>query len=232
VVAFHRVTDTLPEDGITRGARAFEQFCQFFRANFQVVTLGDFVARLERRDPVGGMLAITFDDGYLDNFEIAAPVLERLSLPATFFVATRLIDSKAIPWWDAKLPKAPAWMTWQHVRELSRAGFDIGAHTQTHVDLGTVSGGAAEADIEGSRRDLLEQLGREPRHFAFPYGGRANLLEENRRRVMAAGFRCCVSCHGGIVVGEADPFQLPRVPISPWYRTANQFGFEVVARRA
>src|ERR1043165_3838593 len=81
VVAFHRVNDTIPEDGLTRSSRNFERFCRFFKANYDVVSLGDFVDRLERGASLNGALAITFDDGYLDNYEVAAPILRKLALP-------------------------------------------------------------------------------------------------------------------------------------------------------
>jgi len=232
VVAFHRVTDGLPEDDLTRGSRDFDRFCEFFRDNFDVISLDAFVSRLEKRESVGGALAITFDDGYLDNFEVAAPILKRYGLPATFFVTTRFIDSGAVPWWDRKLAQHPGWMKWDHVRTLAREGFEIGGHTRTHADLGLLDGPEAEAEICGSRQDLVEQLGRAPVHFAYPYGQPNNLLERNRQRVIAAGFRSCGSCHGGTVTSQTDPFRLWRVPISLWYRTPAQFGFGVAARTA
>ena len=43
---------------------------------------------------------ITFDDGYLDNYQLAFPILTAMKIPATFFVATGLIESQTIPWWD------------------------------------------------------------------------------------------------------------------------------------
>lgn len=43
--------------------------------------------------------AITFDDGYLNNVEIAAPILRDMGLPATFFIATGFLDGRARPWW-------------------------------------------------------------------------------------------------------------------------------------
>jgi len=97
VVAFHRVSDALAEDGITRSGRDFERFCRFFRANFDVIPLGRFVELLEQRSSVRGALTITFDDGYLDNYEVAAPILRALRLPATFFLTTRFVGSDAVP---------------------------------------------------------------------------------------------------------------------------------------
>ena len=44
--------------------------------------------------------AVTFDDGYLDNFTIAAPILKKLGVPATFFVVTEKVGAQAPYWWD------------------------------------------------------------------------------------------------------------------------------------
>ena len=227
VVAFHRVNNDIPEDGLTVSSKKFERFCRFFRANFDVISLGEFVGRLERGTSVAGTLAITFDDGYRDNFEVAAPILRATGLPATFFLATRYIESNVVPWWDEALPKKLSWMTWDQVRTLAQQGFDLGAHTQHHVDLGKVSVDEAGREIRGSRQDLIDKLGRAPDHFAYPYGGRANMVEPNRALVQAAGFRCCVSSYGGLATTGTDPFRLERVAISPWFQTPEQFVFEL-----
>jgi peptidoglycan/xylan/chitin deacetylase (PgdA/CDA1 family) len=231
VLTFHRVSDDIPEDGLTRSSRNFERFCRFFRTNFDVVSLSEIVSRLERREALAGAIAITFDDGYLDNYEVAAPILQSLGLPATFFVVTQYMGSDTVAWWDRDLPRQPGWMTWDQVRELSRAGFDIGAHTRTHVDLGKVQGAAAWEEIAGARADLVARLGRAPEHFAYPYGQRDHMLDANRELVKEAGFRSCVSCYGGVATCNADPFSLRRMPAARWYRTPEQFTFEQLARR-
>jgi peptidoglycan/xylan/chitin deacetylase (PgdA/CDA1 family) len=231
VVAFHRVRDTEEADELTVGVDMFERYCRFFRRHFRVTPLRELVDRLERGRVLDGELAITFDDGYRDNFDNAAPVLERLGLPATFFVVSQWMGTDVVPWWDEGQRVRHPWMTWAQIRSLRRRGFDIGAHTRTHVDLGRISALEAKEEIVGARIELEEHL-REPVDlFAYPYGGRDNLVGPYREIVKAAGFRCCCSSFGGFNPPGTDPFQLRRVPISSWYHSPHQFGLDVALRR-
>src|ERR1700693_3674727 len=91
IVAFHRVNDGMPEDGLTCSSAKFEKFCRFFRSHFRVIPLWEQVAGRDGTQALGGTLSITLDDGYRDNFEVAAPILRKLDLPATFFVTTGFI---------------------------------------------------------------------------------------------------------------------------------------------
>jgi peptidoglycan/xylan/chitin deacetylase (PgdA/CDA1 family) len=132
-----------------------------------------------------------------------------------------------LPWWDRRLGVRHPWMTWDQVRSLHQRGFDVGAHTQTHADLGKISGHDARDEIRGSKAELERQLGAPVELFAYPYGGWDNLTEANREQVKAAGFRCCCSAVGGINAAGTDPFLLRRIPISRWYASPQQFGLEV-----
>ena len=151
VVAFHRVTDAY-HDSLTCSVKDFESFCLFFRRFFTVIPLSEMVTRLGRGQPLSRTLAVTFDDGYRDNYELAAPLLRSLGLPATFFVVSDFIESDTVAWWDRECVPPPGWMSWQEVRRLHADGFEIGAHTRTHANLGEVTGALAEWEIAGSRR--------------------------------------------------------------------------------
>lgn len=232
VVAFHRVRDTDRPEALSIGVQTFARYCEFFQRHFRVVPLRELVSLLERGVTPQRELAITFDDGYRDNFENAVPVLERTGLPATFFVVSRWIGTHVVPWWDREAGVQYPWMSWPEVRALRRRGFDIGAHTRSHVDLGTVDGAAASVEISGARRDLEAGLGVSVDLFAYPYGRQNNVTEANRALVRAAGFRCCCSCFGGVVSTGADPFHLARIPISAHQLSPHQFGFELALGRS
>ena len=232
VVAFHRVKDgTLASDSLTVDVTTFERYCRYFQQHFRVLPLSDVVRRLEERRSLSRTLAITFDDGYRDNFENAAPVLERLGLPATFFVVSQWMETDVVPFWDGQVGVRHPWMTWAQIRSLRERGFEIGAHTRTHVDLGKVAGPAAIEEIAGARTELEARLGASVTSFAYPFGGRNNFTDTNRELVRTAGFRCCCSAYGGVNPRGTSPFNLHRVPISSWYASPHQFGFDVVLGR-
>ena len=233
IVAFHRINDELSaDDGLTCGAQKFEAFCRFFREYFRVLPLSAQIAGCRAGADLGGTLSITFDDGYLDNFEVAAPILKRLGLPATFFVTTGFIGSRIVPPWDEQLPRQPGWMSWQQVRGLVSMGFEIGNHTDTHLDLGTADPADIRAELATANRKLAEALGSAPRLFAYPFGGPEHFSPRALQLVREAGFICCASCYGGENAACPDPFALKRMPIAGWFRTPHQFGFEYVLGKA
>jgi peptidoglycan/xylan/chitin deacetylase (PgdA/CDA1 family) len=230
VVAFHRVTDAY-QDALTCSVRTFESFCKFFRHHFTVVPLGEMVTLLERGRPLSGTLAVTFDDGYRDNYEYAAPTLRSLGLPATFFVVSDFMETDTVAWWDVECAPPPAWMTWEQVRRLHADGFEIGAHTRTHANLGQISGAQAEWEIAGSRQEIEARIGAPVRLFAYPYGRVDNITESNRELVRRAGFRCCASCFGGSNARGGDSLRLRRIPVTTWFETPGQFAFELAVAR-
>lgn len=232
IVAFHRVNDELSEeDGLTCSSARFEEFCRFFSTHFRVVPLSQQIGACHRNEPMGGTLSITFDDGYRDNAEVAAPILKRLGLPATFFIATDFIESKRVPFWDTDLMRQPGWMNWAQVRGLARDGFEIGCHTHTHIDLGTASPEIVREELRRSRRILEESLQQRISLFAYPFGGRENICQTSIDIVREEGFDCCISCCGGLNDTLPNPYDLRRLPISNWFETPHQMAAEIMMRK-
>lgn len=228
IVAFHRIDDRYPQDPISYTADGFRAFCRLFKSHFQVVPLAELLDDLEASRQLGGKLVITFDDGYLDNYTVAAPILSDFGLPATFFIATGFIGSDLVSWWDEAAGIRSEWMNWEQVGELRRGGFDIGAHTINHADLGVLDKAQARAELVGSRDELERRLGEPVSLFAYPYGRPEQLSEENRALVRELGFRCAPSCYGGRVHSADDPYRLKRQPISPWFTSPSQFAWEML----
>lgn len=99
VLLYHRVADERDRHDLTITPAEFEAHLAWLRGNCSVVSLGELlgtpVADLPER-----AVAITFDDGYVDNLDRAAPALVRAGLPATFFVTSRWLRQPGEFWWD------------------------------------------------------------------------------------------------------------------------------------
>ena len=231
VVAFHRVDDRMKGNPISCTRAEFREYCDFFARNFNVLPTSELVRRLRAGEDVSGCISITFDDGYLDNYDWAAPELELRKLPATFFIASRLIGSNTQPWWDQEFAARASWMSWDDVRDLHRRGFEIGAHTMNHVDLGATHGAEAEHEIVGSKADIENAINAPVTLFSFPYGGPQRITEANRGFIRDAGFSCCFACSGGVIRQDVDAYNIPRQPITPWHLSPAHLGFEILFRR-
>ena len=231
IVLFHRVNDAYPNDPLTYTTKKFEKFIRFFGRHFDVIPLSVLLRRLETGAGLAGCLAITFDDGYRGNATIAAPILERYAQSACFFLTTQFVGTDHVAWWDAEKKIQTKWMTWDQTRALRAAGHDIGSHTQSHPDLGVIRGDEARREIGGGSSRLDAELGEHSGLFAYPFGGRKNMSEENQSVVNQLGLRCCLSAYGGTVRAGDDPLRLKRITISEWFLSPYQFGFELASGR-
>ncbi|HEX7048879.1 MAG TPA: polysaccharide deacetylase family protein [Longimicrobiales bacterium] len=229
VLVFHRVDDRFEGDPISCTEAEFDRFCRFIGRFFRVVGLGELLDRIEAGADLGRLAVITFDDGYEDNHRTVRHRLRRYGLPACFFISPGFIGTDRVPWWDAHHAIPTEWMTWDDVRDLHQDGFEIGAHTLTHIDLGVASHADAIKEIAGSKARIEAELDTAVTLFSYPFGGPERITEASRDIVRRAGFRCCAATFGGAVRPDSDPFRLPRIAMSPWFLSPYQFGFEVLS---
>jgi peptidoglycan/xylan/chitin deacetylase (PgdA/CDA1 family) len=205
---------------LVRPSRFRAQIELLLDAGFQFVTLAQ-LARLEPGvEPPPGYAAITFDDGMRNNLTAALPILRKYGIPATVYVASGMIGGES-PW------IAPAadnrLMDEDELRELSAAGWEIGAHTITHPDLSTLDYEACRHEIEQSRLALEAIIGLPVETFAYPFGryGPAAL-----QAVRDSGFAAAVSTGSGgpapfelarAMIGAADPMLLVVLKLTDRY---------------
>ena len=228
VLLFHRVTDDIPEDGITVSKQRFRAMIRNLRQHYRPISLSELLDSLEHgRIWPARTVVVTFDDGYRDNYEHSAPILAEYEVPATFFVAVDAIGTERVMPWDEHLKGRVPWMNWSQVRELHAQGFEIGSHTLTHPDLGQVRGPRAWEEISKSKTKLEDALGAGVSLFAYPFGGERNFCEENRELVRQAGYRCCCSALPGFVTLISDPFNLRRISVNNWYSDPCDLDFEI-----
>ncbi|MFO0877260.1 MAG: polysaccharide deacetylase family protein [Gemmataceae bacterium] len=217
IVLFHRVTDLIPEDGLTVSVDRFRRICTLMAQRFRVVPLGEVFRIARSGEPMPPRtLAITFDDSYRDNLQ-AAQILAELGLPATFFIPTSFIGSDRTFEWDRDLPAMPN-LSWEDVRSMVRLGFEIGSHTVSHANMGVIGPDQARAELTMSRAIIEEQTGARCRWFAYPFGGKHHFRPEYIPMIAETGYDGGVSAFGGFVRPGIDARVLPREAL-PYFRS-------------
>jgi peptidoglycan/xylan/chitin deacetylase (PgdA/CDA1 family) len=182
------------------------QMQTLLRRGYRFVALGEFVERLAAGE-TGGVCALTFDDGTVDNLEVMAPLLAELGLPATVFACPGLLGQLHF----AMPPAAGVrLMNAEELRELASSPFvEIGSHTNTHADLSAATSEEAYREMVSSKR-ALEELLQTPVHtFAYPKCRYSPACPEAARR---AGYTVAVTCGGR---GGSQRFELARESIDP-----------------
>jgi methionyl-tRNA formyltransferase len=212
VLLYHRVSDSR-RDSLTVGIEQFEQQMAWVRHHYTVASIEDIVRSRMPRDSSRPVIAITFDDGYRDNYENAVPILLRHRIPAAFFVSTGMIGTDRGFDHDRKAGPIPT-MTWDQLREMKRLGFAIGSHTVTHLDCGSAELNVVRRELAESKSHLETELGTGEWIFAYPFGGRENITPAALQVVKELGFVGCLSAYGGVNSADLSPFNVLRVGIS------------------
>lgn len=190
---------------------AFGQHCAWLAERRTVVPLHEAVGRLDRwgRLP-GGIVALTFDDGFSSLYDHALPVLSRHGLPATaFLVAQTLTTSgQVVDWVDKPPADKLTTLDVDQIREMQSAGFRFESHSYSHADLAQLSFDDCVRDLRESRELLESLLGHPVRLLAYPRG-------RHNRAVRAAAARAGYSHAFTLPEGPeaSGPYSVPRVGI-------------------
>ncbi len=107
-------------------------------------------------------------------------------------------------------------LSWDDVRAMAYDGMSFGGHTDTHCNLVHATEDEARQELARCWQALERELGRPPRHFAYPNGGADGYYDERAKTlVRAAGFVTAVTSRSGRVQPESDPMALPRTGVTP-----------------
>ncbi|HTQ02598.1 MAG TPA: polysaccharide deacetylase family protein [Polyangiaceae bacterium] len=284
VLTYHRFPtpgghETFDDEVIDVTPECFERQVVFLKKYFNVIGVEELCAFADGKPLPPNAVAITFDDGYLDNYEVALPILKRHDAKAVFFIATGCVGERRLYFWDRvayvlkrtgrdrvhltypfavdialadrklalerilrivkthpalnlerfldELGHAAqvAWsrhlersfaerllMTWDHVRELRRAGMDVQSHTRSHRVLDTLPPADLLDELAGSREDLQRELGELPRAIAYPVGNQVGATSPIRAALAQAGYAIGLSSNTGSnsLHGVVDRYNIRR----------------------
>jgi peptidoglycan/xylan/chitin deacetylase (PgdA/CDA1 family) len=217
---YHRIAEQLsgisvPTWNVTP-KRFEEQLSGLVASGFRAIALRDLLEAVQRRESVPHRtFVVTFDDGYENVYLEAWPILKRLQIPATVFLATSYLDSDApFPfddWQEAGATNVPR-TTWRPLRteqclEMSESGLiELGAHTHTHADFRREPV-AFEEDLRACMAVLQDRFSVAEPTFAFPFGKSSGELIDTARRL---GVLCALTAEPQLVQGESDRYSWGR----------------------
>jgi peptidoglycan/xylan/chitin deacetylase (PgdA/CDA1 family) len=198
---------------------AFDSHMRWLRQTCDVVPLSEILDHARCQEDRRPIVSVTFDDGFADNYTQAMPILLQHDIPATFFLATGLIDrdpsvlALAAGW--GGWPQHGSILTWDEIRRMRRAGMVFGAHGHRHVSLGPMSDAEARADLSTSKRILEEHLEEPIDAVAFPYGRpRRHVSQRTLELANELGFQIGVTVLYRGVRPDDQPLGIPRFAVS------------------
>ena len=183
-------------DGLTVRTPDFIQEMDYIADHgYHTVTLADtYLAMAGLKALPEKPVALTFDDGGLDNYEVAFPILVKHQLRATFFVITKTVG-------------APGQMTWQQLQEMADAGMSIQSHTVSHPDLPSASDSRLRSELVDSRQAIQQALDRPVYALAYPAGSYSQRVIQAAK---AAGYVMAVATSKGAALGPKSVFEITR----------------------
>ncbi len=214
VLFYHRVADTDPVPWSIEN-RQFARQMRWLKEHYDVISLEEVQRRLKSGNDRPAV-HVTFDDGYAENCDFAIPYLIEHEIPCTYFVTLQHVCHQIPFAHDIKLGKRFPINTIMQLRRMADAGIEIGAHTRTHPDLGSLRDlTILQDEIATAGEELQQQLGRRVRYFAFPFGLKDNIPYAGFRIAREFGYDAVMSAYGGYNFPGDDPFHIQRVHGDP-----------------
>jgi len=220
VLMYHKVND-VPENTVTVPVAQFdEQMAQLAELGYTPVSIDAVLDYYVDDVPLPPRaVLISFDDGYRDNLENAAPILRKHGYPAVVFVPIGYLDgSRPLPHDEHLAGRGivNGTLSWDDLDELEAAGIRVESHGIGHRPLADLEVDEAAREITLSKLRLEEALGRPVRAFAYVKGSEAHYRLVHLSLLRQAGYEVAFTSISGANGPTTDPLQLHRYNVEPY----------------
>ncbi|MCL4367153.1 polysaccharide deacetylase family protein [Patescibacteria group bacterium] len=179
----------------------FHEQMQFLATNgYHAISYDTLYAILNHQTAMPSKpVILTFDDGYVDFFYNAYPILQQFNLRATVFIPTGLIGRSA-------------YLNWDQIHQMQHSQLiSFEAHSVNHYNLTAVSTEVAKNEITESKKTLEQELGTPVNFMAYPYGATNNQIIQ---MVREAGYVGAIGTWASNTQSEGTRYNLPRIRVS------------------
>ena len=202
VLYYHSIRPTEDNELILSPEKLKKQLNFLKSEGYTSLSLSEFSNYILNNTPVPPKsFLITFDDGYMDNYYYAFPILKELNMKATIFCITFKLDGTY-------------YLSAEALKEMSDYGIDIECHTVNHDDLSSLSYDDQLTTLKNSKSYLENLLNKKIYAIAYPFG---NINNETTKAVEEAGYTLGFLTSTGLAKSSDNPLQLKRIYISSEY---------------
>lgn len=159
ILLYHRI-DVSPINSqyYVKPEKFEEQMKLLYDWGYTTVTTSELIKAIkEGVDLPPRPVIITFDDGHLDNYTTAFPIMEKYGFTGVLYIVGNYMG-------------ADGYMTATQISEMADAGWEVGSHSMNHFDLQTLDKESQHIEIVDSREKLENEIGVPVRTFAYPFG--------------------------------------------------------------
>lgn len=201
ILLYHHIAKVVPQDSYSVSPEIFGQQMKWLENNgYTVIKYDDFYQAMNKKKTLPPKpVVISFDDGVLDQYQSAFPILKQYNYSAMFFIKLNNVG------------EGKGGMTWQMLKDLSDAKMEIGSHSINHDSMSNMDLTTMRSELTDSKKTLEQNLGLDINYFAYPGGAFSSTTETETK---AAGYISAVSTKHLVYhkFGE-DLFAVPRIHI-------------------
>ncbi len=159
ILMYHHIVKRKTHDPYSVSPEVFDRQMNWLKQNnYQVITYADFYqAMLKKTILPAKSVVITFDDGDIDQYTSAWPILKKYHYSALFYITTNFIGHTH-------------WMNWKMLKDLADNNMEIGGHTMSHPNLAKLAAIDQQRELIVSKKILEKNLKIKINFFAYPGG--------------------------------------------------------------
>ena len=202
VLTYHRIRDDGKDPDISVTTVNFEREMAYLKRHFDVISINTLMNNIGKSPKMlMDNIAITFDDGYEDNYLNAYPILRRYRLPATIFLVSRFVGT------------SEEMLNADEIEMMRKGGVGFGSHTVSHKVLTEIDINTAAEEVLHSKEDLEKLLKGKIQFLAYPRGKRKHFNNKIKDLAKKSGYKAAFTTENGEIDNRSDLFALKRIGI-------------------
>lgn len=202
ILYYHSVNENVDNEITISPETLKEQLYYINNEGYTTITISEFYDYLQNKQPIPEKsIIITFDDGYMNNYTEAFPILKELHMKATIFCVGNSLDGTY-------------YLSKEAIKEMSDYGIDIESHTVNHLHLDTLTYDEQLSELKNSKEILENITGKTILSLAYPFG---DYNDDTIKAAKEAGYKMAFTTNLGLSDKSDGLYELDRIYISSYY---------------